>query len=121
MRLAVRIKGACLTADGDSAHGEAELQDVTLAEGRGELLRVLEADELDAQICVAGRLIDGENLQGVHDELMKLVGADHFWLCTRTDLEEFEGQVRVDKPALVQLLHAHCHTLKNLKMSSGDG
>ena len=48
--------------NGHSTHGISELQNIVAAEGWGEVFCVLEADEFDAQVCVAGWFVDGKNL-----------------------------------------------------------
>ena len=107
--------GALALANGHGTHGQAELQNVALAEGCVVVSSVLQADKFDAQVCVAGRLVDRENLRGKNvccDECCEsrdVAGTDH---------KVFEREVGVRETALMQLQHAEGHALKNLKMIS---
>jgi hypothetical protein len=60
--IAVRLNAALALTNCNGAHTQTELKDVFLAEVRRVVLRVLEADELHAQVGVAGGLIDWEDL-----------------------------------------------------------
>jgi hypothetical protein len=50
-------------ANGHGTHGQAELQNIVLAEGCVVVSSVLQAEKFHAQVCVAGGLVDRENLR----------------------------------------------------------